>query len=141
MNGRAFLETARFLRDNCTDEAAFRSAISRAYYACFLETRRAAFANCEEVSRKKAGLYKEKDIQHKRLPDCLKQSSYEKARKLGRDLSSLHGFRKKADYDLSIVINHADARDAVERAELFLKDFDMVGPKAIGVALEDGLSK
>lgn len=46
MEGKEFVGTARLVLSNGSAESDFRSAISRAYCACFLTVRSAAFVGC-----------------------------------------------------------------------------------------------
>lgn len=136
MDGRLFLGVARFLRNKDADEAAFRSAISRAYYACFLVARQKAFNECNLQIRKKARIFGEKGIRHESLQNYLKNSDKDVIRQLGEDLSGLCGNRNEADYNMSINMNADDAKDAIESAEMFLSDLDKLQANDIGSAME-----
>lgn len=143
MEGRNFLTTATFLRDSGLNEAAYRSAISRAYYACFLEIRKAAFDNYRQAMRRGGGsnIKKENDIRHENLGYYLKNSSNERVRELGNNLVGLKDSRKDADYIMSSAILIEDADDAIDEARALLDDIDSVGPPAIGKAMEGYYSK
>jgi uncharacterized protein (UPF0332 family) len=136
MDGRLFLGVARFLRNKGADEAALRSAVSRAYYACFLVARQRAFNECNPQVRRKAKIFGEKGIRHEPLRDCLKNSDNDVIRQLGEDLSSLCGSRHEADYNMSANMNADDAKDAIESAEMFLSDLDKLKVNGVGSAME-----
>lgn len=136
MDGKRFLGTARFLQSRGADEAAYRSAVSRAYYACFLETRRVAFANCPQEARRKAGIKSARKILHESLQRYLKNGATEAVRQLGEDLAGLCGKRGDADYNMDAVLSAADAKDAVEEAQAFLNEFSRTDPVAVGEAME-----
>ena len=141
MDGRLFLGTARFLQSERTDEAAYRSAVSRAYYACFITARNKAFATCQPQARTIAGIGNERDIRHQSLQQYLKSSPTETVRRLGEDLASLHGIRQDADYDMSKTISSADAKDAIDQAEAFLNELSETPPQEIGRAVEGHIRK
>ena len=141
MDGKLFLGTAHFLKDKGTNEADYRSSISRAYYACFLEARRIAFGNCGERVREKAKIWNEKYIGHENLQYFLKQSAIERIRQLGENLAGLHGNRKNADYDMTKSVSSQDAKDALDEAGEFLKDISQISPKEIGQSIENYLNE
>lgn len=121
MDGKLFLGTARFLRSEGSDEAAYRSAVSRAYYACFLEARQLAFDNCPEAVRRKAGIAKIKGIKHDKLRTYLTNAADEAIRALGINLSGLCGNREDADYGMDNTLLPEDADGAINDAEAFLE--------------------
>jgi len=121
MNGRLFLGTARFLRNNGSDEAAYRSAVSRAYYACFIVTRDLAFHACGSEARRKAGIKNERNIGHDPLQRYLKSGATESIQQLGQDLAALHGNRIDADYNMKQTITDEDAQYAIEETEALLE--------------------
>lgn len=136
MDGRLFLGVAQFLRNKGADEAALRSAVSRAYYACFIVARQRAFNECNPQVRKKAGISKEKGIGHTPLQNYFKNSDNVIIRQLGEDLSSLCGNRLEADYDMGANMNADDAKDAIKSAEIFLSDLDKLQANGVGSAME-----
>ena len=121
MDGRFFLGTAHFLSNDGNDEAAHRSAMSRAYYACFLVTRTIVFNNCCTATRTKAGIKNERSILHKPLQQYLKNSSDKPVQRQA--------------------ITADDAEDAIANAEAFLKALDGIGPISIGEAVEEYIAK
>ncbi|MBI5723202.1 MAG: hypothetical protein HZA50_04530 [Planctomycetes bacterium] len=141
MDGKLFLGTARFLQSEGGDEAAYRSAISRAYYACFLEARHIIFNNCDNVTRIKGNFRKEKDIRHNNLPRYLKSSPEESIRKLGENLGGLLGKREDADYDMSRFFPIDAAQDAISDAQSFLSDLHNCAPGLLGKALSEYIRK
>ena len=66
LDGKLFLETARFLRDNGNIEADYRSAVSRAYYACYLELAHSIYSICPADWRS-AGCMSERHIRHRHI--------------------------------------------------------------------------
>jgi len=141
VDGKRFLHTARFLQNNGSDEAAYRTAISRAYYACFLEARRIAFSNCSVAMRTKDGITNEKDIRHKSLQYYLKNSPDKPVRQLGEDLSDLQAIRIDADYIMALAVRAEHAQDAIEDAGAFLAELEKVGPGRVGKAMEEYIAR
>jgi len=141
MRGRQFLDTAMLLRHSKSNEAHFRSAMSRAYYACFLEVRVPAFNLCNESSRIKYGISKIKEIKHNQLPVFLKNSQNPNVKKLGIDLGGMLGMREDADYDMTNIVTEENADDAINNADALIKHFDSIPPKEIGKALTDYFDK
>lgn len=140
MDPRLFLGTAHFLRNNGTDEAAYRSAISRAYYACFLEVRRIAFKNCDRKALNVYGIYKERDMGHKDLLAFLKNSVKESIRMLGNDLDGLQRSRQDADYEMSSEVTADDAEYEIDESGSILEDIPQQHME-IGRAVEDYISR
>jgi len=122
MNGRLFLGTARYLRDSGSSEANYRSAISRAYYACFLVIRDLALQPLNSVNPY---------IPHPELQKYLKNASIKEIQQLGQDLASLHVDRKDADYNMSQTISADDANSAVMDAEYILNSLAQIPKKDI----------
>lgn len=141
MDGKLFLGIAQFLINERTDEAAFRCAISRAYYACFLEARQIAFDNCERNARIKAHIKDPKDIGHKPLLRYLQDSSDVQVVNLGDDLASLQGNRIDADYCMTSICSSEDAGDSIEEATLFLEALSQSSPSNIGKAMAENINK
>jgi len=137
VDGKCFLTTAQFLSTEGSGEADFRSAISRAYYACFLAARHIAFINCKETYRQTFKITREKDITHWGLQQHLKGGLIEPVRQLGEDLAALHGSRKDADYEMAgCPFGAKDATHSIEEAGLFLAALAEVKPRDIGNAME-----
>jgi len=140
MDGKLFLGTARFLRHEGTDEAAFRSAVSRAYYACYIVARNVAYNACTNQSlKKKAGISKEEKIRHENLRYYLMASSKTEIKTLAADLAGLSGNRNDADYKMNQKITVDDAQDAIEEAEVFIETLCEIPSEEIGKAMEDYL--
>ena len=137
MDGKLFLGTAHFLRNNGADEAAYRSAISRAYYACFIVIRDLVFNACSPEYRRKEGIRSERDIRHIPLQRYLKNGKVESVEQLGEDLASLYGSRLDADYNMRQTITKDDAQYAIEEAELVLQSLSMVSEKEIETAVNN----
>ena len=141
MDGKSFLGTARFLQNKGTDEAAYRSAISRAYYACFIAIRDVAFKACESNARRIAGIKSERTIRHEPLQRYLKSGSLEAIRRLGEDLAALQGSRTDADYNMTLTISTDDAQSAIGEAEAFLKALSRTSVSDIGKAMADNINE
>lgn len=137
MDGKRFLGTARFLRNKGSNEAAYRSAVSRAYYACFIAIRDLAFRACGSEYRSKAGLKKEQNIGHLPLQRYLKNGTMESVKQLGEDLAALHGSRIDADYNMKQTITNEDALCAIEEAEALLKLLYKTPEQEIGNAINN----
>ena len=138
VDGKSFLGTAQLLLNDGKDEADYRSAISRAYYACFLATREIAFRCCDPGIRKKGSFRREKDVGHSYLKNCCLRPGVGSAiLQLGKDLDHLRGSRDDADYEMSQCISSKEATQAVEEAEALLEDLRQICPNEIGKALED----
>ncbi|MFQ5736895.1 MAG: hypothetical protein ACE5GY_08550 [Thermodesulfobacteriota bacterium] len=133
MQGRQFLSTARLLLRDGVDEAAHRSVISRAYYACFIETTGIAWTECLAITRRDAGGFFTHDILQKSLKNG---GETQAVRNLGTDLASFRANRKKADYLMGETVTEIDAKDAIEFAESFLADLDTIPAQSIGKAMD-----
>jgi uncharacterized protein (UPF0332 family) len=83
-----YLELAEELASRPNDEAASRTAISRAYYATFHTGR-------EYLMRTGIFLDRSRNA-HRQVQDALRTQSAE----IGQDLEQLHFWRKRADYDI-----------------------------------------
>jgi len=120
VEGKDFLGTARLLLSNGSAEADFRSAISRAYYACFLTARTAAFRGCDGSVLNESSLT-EQDIGHREILRYLaRDGAPEDIQDIRETLSSLQRNRIDADYKMQQRILLQDARDAIEDAEALL---------------------
>lgn len=136
MDAKDFLGTARLLLNSAPDEAACRTVVGRAYYACFLPARKVAFDHCTLSARIKASIANERKILHKSLLFYLKTSSDGSVRKLGEDLGGLCGNRNEADYNMICTTTLSEAKEAIAHAEAFLHDLGKVAPGKIGEAME-----
>lgn len=136
MDGKFFLDSARLLKCKGTHEADYRSAISRAYYACFLTARTIAFANCSPNARHAAGKTREKDIRHMDLRTYFKENPNTDIKNLGDDLAGLCGNRVNADYVMSRSVSAGDANDAINEADALLEAISNFQESEIGNAME-----
>ena len=130
MDCRLFLDTARFLHSQGRNEADYRSAVSRAYYACFIEFSEVLFNVCECDWRAK-GRRSQRQIRHAEVRDCLRGSSVLDLRNLGNDFGSLQTKRSNADYDMDSSFGEEDAEDAILLADGLLSDMSAVDPADI----------
>lgn len=139
MNGKQFLLTARFLlmQHEGINEAAYRSSISRAYYACFIVIRDLAFSVCDPAIRQRWKYRQEHDINHDALGKYFNNSSSEAVKELGKDLRDLKGSRVSADYHMKEEISVDDARDAIANAEALFETLALIPHVEIKKAVED----
>ena len=137
MDGKLFLHTAGFLLSKGSNEADYRSAVSRAYYACFLEARSVVFHTCLPQTKNMLDIGRLKKIRHEKLLECLKATKDSAVQQLGDDLAGLCSDRNAADYKMDSPCNHADARKAVETADIVLKDLAQIGASRIAKAVDD----
>lgn len=138
MDGRLFLGTARFLQNKGADEAAYRSALSRAYYACFIVVRDLVFRVCSPEYWRKAGVRDERGIGHKPLREYyLKNGTTESVERLRDDLKSLYSSRIDADYNMRQTITDEDAQQAIEEAEAILELLFNIPEKEIKTAVNN----
>jgi uncharacterized protein (UPF0332 family) len=90
-----FLELAKYLANNSenlsNEEACFRSAVSRAYYAAFCITRK--------YIQKTDGKEIRGGDAHKKVREHLQKSGNKIKKKVANQLEAIHFNRKKADYD------------------------------------------
>lgn len=101
------------------DEAAHRTAISRAYYFVFhLARRRAVDNRCVESK-----------ASHTQIWACYENSSDTACKKLGIDGRRLHEKRKNADYDLPFKGRLGDeVQDALHKASEFTNRLLVLDP-------------
>lgn len=123
MDCRNFLTSAQFLLTN-NDEAAYRSSISRAYYACFLYARKITFTRCSKEFWSKTEISKEKGLGHDKLLMYLNDRDNENIRRLHSDLAGLLLLRKDADYEMEKPFTKDDAINAISDATEILKSID-----------------
>jgi hypothetical protein len=116
VDGALFLETARALARPTADEAALRTAVNRAYYACFLVARRNAMG-CPRRVLVMEGIHGERGVKHDFLVKALKNAPSDYLRGLGEDLANLRGSREDADYDMQSSYGLRTAVNAVEQAD------------------------
>ncbi len=136
MDGRLFLVTARFLHDQGSEEADFRSAVSRAYYACFLLYREMIFNVCLEEWQER-GKRSKKAIKHYYVPNCLINSDNADIRRIGKEFESLQTKRKNADYEMSLNFNQTDAEEAIQLADIMIAEL----PRLDSEVIRDSTSK
>ena len=126
MHGWQFLNTAQFLTDNLDTEDSFRSSISRAYYACYIEIRDMLKNICYKELRK----FKiSKKIGHTNLIKILKNCGYQQIEQIGQELSSLYSNRLNADYKMNERITKDDADCAIDEAKEILCSIKNINKK------------
>jgi len=133
MNAADFLSTADDLITLASREADFRSAVSRAYYACHWILRESVFPQLLPQAKTKSKISSERDLGHRDLILCLKSALDGNVRALGGDLASLYENRETADYDS--VVNYLQAvcaSDAVANAHELLNALSALLPTDIG---------
>jgi uncharacterized protein (UPF0332 family) len=115
MNGRDFLPLAKQLVRGTT-EAEWRSAVSRAYYACFHVARRLLSDLGFIVPRA--------DRAHQYLVFRLSNSGEAPVEQTGRDLETLRRLRNRADYDETPALPQPQAAAGVQLAERIVQALD-----------------
>jgi uncharacterized protein (UPF0332 family) len=120
MNGRDFLPVARILATQAT-EAAWRSALSRAYYAAFHVAR--------ELMETLGFAVPKADAAHKHMAWRLSNCGDAQVEDMGRKLDILRGDRNSADYDLRHAVPQALAQQRITVAEQIIQTLDaLAGP-------------
>jgi uncharacterized protein (UPF0332 family) len=115
MSGREFLQVARDLLAGST-EAAWRSSVSRAYYAAFHVARQRLEESGFTVPRgERAHAYL-----WLRLSNC----GDPQVQDTGRRLNALRGQRNRADYDVDTPFSHPTADGQVRIAEAIIQTID-----------------
>ncbi len=95
------------------DDAALRTAISRAYYAAYNQARR-------QLAREGVAIPREQDS-HKALWDKYRNADDDERRSIGEKGDELRRFRRQADYDDYLPNLENYAKVAVTTAENILK--------------------
>ena len=124
MNSKDFLDLADELVRR-KDEAALRTAVSRAYYG--------AFNHMAEFYRSKGIIFGKQDNVHVKLRDCMKYSGCDDVAAVAALLGSVHAERKRADYDMALrTFRQCSACEAtVLNARQCLVDFDKHRDKSV----------
>lgn len=118
MTGKDFLTFAKIIY-NHEDEAARRSAISRAYYALFHLVKSIVVSTGVRVEPEA--------YEHDRLARYLKQSGIDEAKQVGKGLEKLRAKRNDADYDLiDAKFNKITSAFYYNKAEVWYKQLDKV---------------
>lgn len=117
MNARDFLAVGRQMLQSTT-EAAWRSAVSRGYYAAFHVTREWFEQLGFSVPRGERA--------HAYLWRRLSNAGNARLEKAGRQLNSPRGQRNKADYDLASSFSHLKASGELQDAERVIESLDSV---------------
>jgi uncharacterized protein (UPF0332 family) len=117
MKPRDFLELADTL---CTEitEAAWRTAVSRAYYA--------AFHTARQLLRQCGFAVPPADQAHAYLWLRLANSGHPDVQRAGNDLSILRHIRNWADYDLDRPMDHATAFGQVQAGDSIIQLLEQV---------------
>lgn len=112
--GREFLATAIFLATQTDDEGSQRSAISRAYYACFHRAR--------DSARRSSVVIRQDGSAHVGVRRSLEMRD----REIAFQLKRLHTLRKHADYDFPFTDGDPteEARSAIDRASRIIDALD-----------------
>jgi uncharacterized protein (UPF0332 family) len=111
MNPQQYLDLAQeWLADS--REAAWRSAVSRAYYATFHQARLFFLAASFRVPRESRG--------HPYLIYRLSNTRDEQVNLAGKDLDELRLARNRADYDFAFSLTNLSAQVSIERAIRFM---------------------
>jgi uncharacterized protein (UPF0332 family) len=136
VDGRKFLFTARLLeakapelRSDGAEEAAYRSAINRAYYACYLETNKLAMN--DQVKGKAVHKNKKRyKGSHTMLVHLLADNPDNRLSQLGVELGDLYDLRIVADYEMemSVPFDQTEVLEAIKTAENYLTDLADIDP-------------
>jgi uncharacterized protein (UPF0332 family) len=112
--GRDFLATAIFLATQTDDEGSQRSAISRAYYACFHRAR--------DYARTHSAIIRQDGSAH----SAVRRSPEMRDPETAFELKRLHTFRKHADYDFPFPNGDPtdEAQSAIDRASRIIAAID-----------------
>jgi uncharacterized protein (UPF0332 family) len=108
-----YLTVARTLGAQVTDEAALRSAISRAYYAAFGVASVRMKADGRNVPNTGDA--------HKVLWDYFESANDKFRRKIGQDGKRLRWRRRQADYDASAKLSNNEVTDSLRTAEAIIR--------------------
>jgi len=120
MNGRDFLDTARSWAGRGR-EADERSAVSRAYYACFHVARDFLAALRFRTPRA--------DRAHNYLYVRLNNCGLRHVEGAAIRLDILRGLRNQADYDLHRPLSSSAAPDSIADAEFVIRTLDALSPQ------------
>jgi uncharacterized protein (UPF0332 family) len=116
--GRDFLAVADALIQQ-PDEAEWRSAVSRAYYAAFHEARQLLRDLRFRVPRA--------DQAHSYLWLRISNCGNLLVQRAGADLNALRSHRNRADYDVHQTLDHHDAQYQVRLAREIMQCLDLEG--------------
>jgi uncharacterized protein (UPF0332 family) len=117
MNGREFLAVAKGLLATGT-EGAWRSAVSRAYYAVFHVAR--------ELLENLGFAVPRADRAHSHLWLRLSNCGEPHLQDSGRELNDLRRERNRADYDVNIPLSTSTAAALIQDAERIIQALDTV---------------
>ena len=131
MNPTEFLQTASYLVCG-SRESDWRSAISRAYYACFLLLRSIVFSKVPRPVLLKHGYRKPKDMLHDQLIRSLKNVQDQDVSNVGDLLKDFKAERLFADYDMQKRIDSGKARSSLEDAQDLLREINLITQEKIG---------
>lgn len=118
MNGRDFLPLARKLAAD-PSEAAWRSALSRAYYAAFHVAR--------ELLESMGFAVPKADAAHKHMAWRLGNCGDAQVEDVGQKLDILRGERNSADYDMRHPMPQNLAQQRIKMVEQILRTLDAIG--------------
>jgi uncharacterized protein (UPF0332 family) len=130
MNGRDFLPLAARLAAGA-DEADWRTAVSRAYYAIFHVARRLLTDLNFTVPRA--------DRAHQYLVFRLSNSGEAAVEHAGRDLETLRRLRNRADYDELPALTQPQAAAAVQVAQGVVRALDAARQEPTRTRIRDGM--
>jgi uncharacterized protein (UPF0332 family) len=130
MNGRDFLTLAVQLSKEST-EAAWRSAVSRAYYAVFHVAR--------DLLAVLGFTVPYGDRAHSYLWMRLSNSSDPDIEDAGAALNTLRQNRNRSDYDLHLNVKVRDAQDAVQLAQGAIQTLDTASSTPLRTKITDAM--
>jgi uncharacterized protein (UPF0332 family) len=130
MNERDFLTLARFLAAR-PEEAAWRSAVSRGYYAAFHVAR----LLLEDLGFTVPRADRAHGYRWLRLANCGDAS----VQNAGSDLNLLRRHRNQADYDLTVTFAQGFAQGRVQAAELIIQALDAAAIEPTRTQITDAM--
>jgi hypothetical protein len=124
---REFLDVATFIQTSTPMPADgfYRTAVSRAYYFAFLESRE----QCKRrgVLRLKAAKVR---IEQREVIQALQRSNVAALVNIGQRLASFQSDRERADYELSASVDAADVSGAIDQARQIQNKWSAYSPRA-----------
>lgn len=115
-----YLGVAKALASQAGDEAALRSAISRAYYA--------AFGLAAARARTEGGAVPRTGEAHAEVWKHFESANDQYRRKIGQDGKRLRWRRRQADYDEAVRISTGDVTDSIRRADSIIRFIGLLRP-------------
>lgn len=132
MRGREFLPVARALSENSGDPASMRTAVSRVYYAAYLEIR-------EAIRPFHGSVIIDGYSSHANVARLLGNCGVRDAKGFHDLLVDLHRQRQSADYDLTWAVAAAKLRLNIDASQMIIAFAEGLMAGSGRRALRDGL--